>query len=137
MGEDALLDAHVIVDPRITVSEGHSIADAVRDELVGRFDDVMDVLVHIDSENDEGLFEKDTPLYRRDVKVLLDNYFASIKSDIIDFKIHYLNGHVEVEVILPFALSEQAEHIAQLKAQGEQMKQDVEKITDVLLFFKI
>jgi cation diffusion facilitator family transporter len=137
MGEDALLDAHVIVDPRITVSEGHSIADAVRDELVGRFDDVMDVLVHIDSENDEGLFEKDTPLYRRDVKVLLDNYFASVKSDIIDFKIHYLNGHVEVEVILLFALSEQAEHISQLKVQCEQMKQDVEKITDVLLFFKI
>ncbi|MFI3220766.1 MAG: cation diffusion facilitator family transporter, partial [Methylococcales bacterium] len=46
MGEDALLDAHVIVDPRITVSEGHNISEAVRDELVSRFDDVMDVLVH-------------------------------------------------------------------------------------------
>jgi hypothetical protein len=42
-----------------------------------------------------------------------------------------------VEVILLFALSEQAEHISQLKVQCEQMKQDVEKITDVLLFFKI
>jgi cation diffusion facilitator family transporter len=137
MGEDALLDAHVIVDSRITVSEGHSIGDAVRDELISRFDDVMDVLVHVDSENDEGVFERTTPLYRRDVKALLDNYFAAVKSDIIDFKIHYLDGQVEVEVILPFALSEQAEQIAQLKAQCEQMKQDLKKIAKVLIFFKL
>jgi cation diffusion facilitator family transporter len=137
MGEDALLDAHVIVDPRITVSEGHNIAEAVRDELISRFDDVMDVLVHVDSENDEGLFEKTTPLYRSDVKTLLDNYFAVVKADIIDFKIHYLDGQIEVEVILPFALSEQAEQITQLKAQCEQMKQDIEKIAKVLIFFRI
>ena len=137
MGEDVLLDIHVIVDPRISVSEGHSIADAVQDELLSRFDGVMDVLVHIDSENDEGVFEKTTPLYRSDVKTLLDNYLAAVKSEIIDFKIHYLDGHVEVEVILPFALSEQTVQIAQLKQQCEQIKQDVEKITNVLLFFKI
>jgi cation diffusion facilitator family transporter len=137
MGEDALLDAHVIVDPRITVSEGHSIGDAVRDELISRFDDVMDVLVHVDSENDEGVFEKTTPLYRSEVKTILDNYFAAVKSDIIDFKIHYLDGQVEVEVILPFALSEQAEQLAQLKKQCEQMKQDLEKIAEVLIFFKL
>jgi cation diffusion facilitator family transporter len=69
MGEDVLLDVHVIVDPRISVSEGHSIADAVQDELLSRFDGVMDVMVHIDSENDEGVFQKATPLYRRDIKV--------------------------------------------------------------------
>lgn len=137
MGEDVLLDIHVIVDPRISVSEGHSIADAVQNELLSRFDGVMDVIVHIDSENDEGVFEKTTPLYRSDVKALLDNYLASVKSEIIDFKIHYLDGHVEVEVILPFALSEQTVQIAQLKQQCEQLKQDVEKITNVLLFFKI
>ena len=137
MGEDVLLDIHVIVDPRISVSEGHSIADAVQNELLSRFDGVMDVIVHIDSENDEGVFEKTTPLYRSDVKTLLDNYLAAVKSEIIDFKIHYLDGHVEVEVILPFALSEQTVQIAQLKQQCEQIKQDVEKITNVLLFFKI
>ena len=30
MGEDALIDAHIVVDPRITVSEGHTIGDRVR-----------------------------------------------------------------------------------------------------------
>ena len=40
MGEDALIDAHIVVDPRITVSEGHAIGDSVRDELISRFDDI-------------------------------------------------------------------------------------------------
>jgi divalent metal cation (Fe/Co/Zn/Cd) transporter len=132
MGEDALIDAHIIVDPRITVSEGHNISDVVRDELISRFDDVMDVLVHVDHENDEGLFEKN-PLYRRDVKVLLDQYLADVLPFIEDFKIHYLDGQVEVEVILPLALSGQVE---QLAAQCEQMKIDVKQIKDVLIFFK-
>lgn len=136
MGEDALIDAHIIVDPRITVSEGHSISDAVRDELISRFDDVMDVLVHVDAENDEGLFEKN-PLYRRDVKLLMEQYLADINPLVDDFKIHYLDGQVEVEVILPFALSEQTEQLATLKNQCEQMKTDVKQINNVLIFFKI
>lgn len=136
MGEDALIDAHIIVDPRITVSEGHSISDTVRDELISRFDDVMDVLVHVDAENDEGLFEK-SPLCRRDVKWLLDDYLADVKPLIEDFKIHYLDGQIEIEVILPFALSQQTEQLAQLKSQCERMTTDVEKIDNVLIFFKI
>lgn len=136
MGEDALIDAHIIVDPRITVSEGHSISDAVRDELISRFDDVMDVLVHVDAENDEGLFEK-SPLCRRDVKLLLDDYLADIKPLIEDFKIHYLDGQIEIEVILPFALSQQTEQLAWLKNQCKRMTTDVEKIDNVLIFFKI
>lgn len=136
MGEDALIDAHIIVDPRITVSEGHSISDAVRDELISRFDDVMDVLVHVDAENDEGLFEK-SPLCRRDVKLLLDDYLADIKPLIEDFKIHYLDGQIEIEIIFPFALSQQTEQLAQLKTQCERMTTDVERIDNVLVFFKI
>jgi hypothetical protein len=136
MGEDALIDAHIVVDPRITVSEGHSIGDTVRDELISRFDDVMDVLVHVDPEDDEGLFEHNKPLTRRDVQVLLDNYMADIKTSIEDFRIHYLNGQIEVEVILPFSLSEQPPLLATLKKQCKLMKIKVKKINNVTLFFK-
>jgi len=136
MGEDALIDAHIVVDPRITVSEGHSIGDTVRDELISRFDDVMDVLVHVDPEDDEGLFEYNKPLTRRDVQVLLDKYLADIKTSIEDFRIHYLNGQIEVEVILPFVLSEQPQLIAGLKKQCKLMKIKVKKINNITLFFK-
>ena len=136
MGEDALIDAHIVVDPRITVSEGHSIGDTVRDELISRFDDVMDVLVHIDPENDEALFESGKPLTRADVQVLLDKYLVDFKTAIEDFRIHYLNGQIEVEIILPFALSQQPHLLASLKKQCKRMKTRVRKIKNVTLFFK-
>ncbi|MDD5463340.1 MAG: cation diffusion facilitator family transporter [Methylococcales bacterium] len=136
MGEDALIDAHIVVDPRITVSEGHSIGDTVRDELIAHFDDVMDVLVHVDPEDDEGQFEHGKPLTRGDVQILLDKYLADIKTSIEDFRIHYLNGQIEVEVILPFALSEQPQLLAALKRQCQLMKIKVKRINNVILFFK-
>lgn len=136
MGEDALIDAHIVVDPRITVSEGHSIGDVVRDELISRFDDVMDVLVHIDPEDDESLFEHSKPLTRRDVQILLDQYLAEFKTSITDFRIHYLNGQIEVEVILPFALSEQPLLLVTLKKQCKRMQTKVRKIKNITLFFK-
>ena len=136
MGEDALVDAHIVVDPRITVSEGHSIGDTVRDELISRFDDVMDVLVHIDPEDDEGQFEHSKPLTRRDVQTLLDRYLADIKASVEDFRIHYLNGQIEVEIILPFALSEQPQQLAALKKRCKLMQVKVKKINNVILFFK-
>jgi cation diffusion facilitator family transporter len=136
MGEDALIDAHIVVDPRITVSEGHSIGDTVRDELISRFDDVMDVLVHVDPENDEGLFEPCKPLSRRDVQELLDTYMTVVKTSIDDFRIHYLNGQIEVEVILPFAVSKQPQLLATLKKQCKLMTRKVKKINNVILFFK-
>ncbi|MEY3786820.1 MAG: hypothetical protein RLZ75_1027 [Pseudomonadota bacterium] len=136
MGEDALIDAHIIVDPRITVSEGHSIGDTVRDELISRFDDIMDVLVHVDPEDDEALFETGKPLMRRDVNIFLDKYLAEFKVSIEDFRIHYLNGQIEVELILPFSLSEQPVLIDKLRKQCKRMKLKVQKINNIILFFK-
>jgi len=136
MGEDALIDAHIIVDPRITVSEGHSIGDTVRDELISRFDDIMDVLVHVDPEDDEALFETGKPLMRRDVNVLLDKYLAEFKVSIEDFRIHYLNGQIEVELILPFSLSEQPVLIDKLRKQCKRMTLKVQKINNIIFCFK-
>ncbi|GAB6141397.1 cation diffusion facilitator family transporter [Methylosoma difficile] len=136
MGEDALIDAHIVVDPRITVSEGHCIGDSVRDELIGRFDDVMDVLVHVDPEDDEGLFEHGKPLKRSDVKRLLERYFADAKHHIEDFRIHYLDGQIEVEIVFPLVLSEEPHSLLTLKQQSRRMVAKERKIDNVFLFFK-
>jgi cation diffusion facilitator family transporter len=137
MGEDALIDAHIVVDPRITVSEGHMIGDIVRDDLIKRFDDVMDVLVHVDPEDDESLQEQSRPLSRGEVQRLLERYLADFKLAIDDFRIHYLDGQIEVEVILPFAVSESPEQFAAIKKQCRQMTVEVKKIDNVFLFFKV
>jgi cation diffusion facilitator family transporter len=137
MGEDALIDAHIVVDPRITVSEGHMIGDIVRDDLIKRFDDVMDVLVHVDPEDDESLQEQSRPLSRGEVQKLLDRYLADFKPAIEDFRIHYLDGQIEVEVILPFALSQQPERLESIKKQCKKMCVEIKKIDNVFVFFKV
>ena len=136
MGEDALIDAHIIVDPRITVSEGHTISDIVRDELISCFDDVIDVLVHVDPEDDEALYESSKPPTRLEVQDILDEYLAVVKPAIDDFRIHYLNGQIEVEVILPFTLSTEPKLLATLSKQCQLIKLNITKINNVILFFK-
>jgi len=136
MGEDAYIDAHIVVDPRITVSEGHMIGDAVRDDLIRRFDDVMDVLVHVDPEDDEGISDKSRPLLRGDVQKLLEHYLADFKQAIEDFRIHYLDGQIEVEVILPFAVCQQPLQLEKIKKQCALMSASVKKIDRVFVFFK-
>jgi cation diffusion facilitator family transporter len=137
MGEDALIDAHIVVDPRITVSEGHMIGDIVRDDLIRRFDDVMDVLVHVDPEDDETMQKESWPLTRGEVQRLLDRYLVDFKTAIEDFRIHYLDGQIEVEVILPFAISEQPEQLEAIKKQCKLMCVEVKKIDNVFIFFKV
>ena len=99
MGEDALIDAHIVVDPRITVSEGHTIGDTVRDELISRFDDIMDVLVHVDPEDDE----ISCPSFHLPNRRLLEKrYLSKWQKDYPDIQfwvLHYLNGAISIDLI--------------------------------------
>jgi hypothetical protein len=52
MAHQALVDTHVQVDSRISVSEGHRIAESARARVLREHPEVLDVLVHIDPEDD-------------------------------------------------------------------------------------
>ena len=47
-GLEYLVDIHVEVDPALRVREGHAIAHAVKDRLLGYNPAIRDVLVHIE-----------------------------------------------------------------------------------------
>lgn len=53
MGGDIFIDVHILVAPRISVSEGHYIAQHVHDALIRKVEKVKDVTVHVDPEDDE------------------------------------------------------------------------------------
>jgi cation diffusion facilitator family transporter len=55
MGPRVLVDLHVEVDGSTTVSDGHQVAERVRQFVFGEHDGVSEVLVHIDPEPDENL----------------------------------------------------------------------------------
>ena len=54
---DVHVDAHIITEPFISVSEGHFIGDTMRRRVMRKFKDIVDVVVHIDAEDDTYLHD--------------------------------------------------------------------------------
>lgn len=55
LGPGLYVDLHVLVDPELTVRDGHDIAREVRKQLMRQGDDVVDVLVHVEPYDEEHL----------------------------------------------------------------------------------
>jgi cation diffusion facilitator family transporter len=103
MGSHGLVDVHILVNPRVSVSEGHRISEGVRIRIMEEVDAVTDVMVHIDPEDDERATpSSDLPL-RREVQTLLARRWAGVEAaQYIDETIlHYLDGKIHLEVSLP------------------------------------
>ncbi|MBN2007903.1 cation transporter [candidate division KSB1 bacterium] len=47
-GSSIAIDLHVLVDPNMSVRDGHTISEQVKDELMAHGPDVLDVVVHIE-----------------------------------------------------------------------------------------
>lgn len=53
MGQDILVDVHVEVNHRLSVTEGHQIADKLQVNIFNEVPGVTEVLVHVDTEDDQ------------------------------------------------------------------------------------
>ena len=108
MADRILVDAHVLVSPRISVSEGHRIAEQVRRHVRERCPEVLDMLVHIDPEDDlladeavhHGVLDRDT-LAQWLEKASSRIWGTATAWSPERIQLHYLNGGVEVEIMLP------------------------------------
>ncbi len=102
-GGEALVDVHVIVDPKVSVSEGHHIGETVRKRLIEEVDDVADVMVHVDSEDDEQLKPSLELPGRSQVLKKLEECWTGVPlaSKIERIVLHYLDGKLDVELCLP------------------------------------
>lgn len=100
MADNALVDAHIMVDPRISVSEGHYIAESARRAVLNEHH-VVDVMVHIDPEDD---LQSKPNIHLPDRRALLAHLAErlgdpSLPDNRIMF--HYLDGKVDAEIYLP------------------------------------
>ena len=97
MADNALVDAHILVDPKISVSEGHFIAETAR-QAVLRQHHVMDVMVHIDPEDDMSA-RPNAGLPSR--KALLEHLAGRMNGGLPPGSrttLHYLDGKVEADM---------------------------------------
>ena len=103
MGHNALVDVHILVEPRLSVSEGHHIAETVQKNLIDSFDEINDVTVHIDPEDDEHEARSmDLPLRSEMIMKLRHKWSSVPEFDAIDnITLHYLTGEISVEATMP------------------------------------
>ena len=101
MAHQVLVDAHVQVNPRISVSEGHRVAESARQRVLDNHAEVLDVLVHVDAEND--LFGN-ASVQLPDRAFLLAHLREMLDADPPEFErttLHYLGTRVEADIFLP------------------------------------
>ena len=136
-GPDALVDVHVQVNPHISVSEGHRIAEHIREKLIADLDEVSDVLVHIDTEDDQSFERGRTLPLRADVETQIRSAIAGLTGAdrLQGVVLHYDADRIGVELHLPLALAPDA---VTANALAEQLRGPLRRlphIADVAVHF--
>ena len=130
MAGRVLVDVHVILsNPRISLSEGHQISEAVRQVLTHAIDEVDDVTVHVDPEDDDILVPVPLPT-RRELITRLEDRFQPIKeaNRIRRVTLHYLENRIHLELELPLSLLREgasADHLEGVFARALETDSDV------------
>lgn len=137
MGGDALADVHIQVNPSISVSEGHQISEAVRATLIREIDEVCDVTVHIDTEDDQAAKRTDALPQRSEVIKRALNCFRNIDAvnDIEQIGLHYLNGKIQLELLLPLERAQDTVTARELAQEFKDAIRDDEVISKVEVRF--
>jgi Co/Zn/Cd efflux system component len=113
MGDLALVDAHILVDPLISVSEGHYIAESARTRVMTD-KRVLDALIHVDPENDALAHPPARLPTRAAVAALVDAELAKHGLRAAGLNVHYLSTGLDVDITLPADAMADREHDAEL-----------------------
>lgn len=132
-----MVDLHVVVGPKVSVSEAHEIGNEVSRRLRRAFPALTDVIFHIDPEDDAGEGDPSRlpglPL-RPEVEATLDArwYKHPVWRTLSDLQLHYLNGKISVSLIVGDAIHQPPQCLAsQLKA----LASDIEWLGNVEVLF--
>ncbi|ALP61377.1 cation diffusion facilitator family transporter [Paraburkholderia caribensis] len=99
MGDFALVDAHILVDPMISVSEGHYIAETARSRVLSD-NRVLDALIHVDPENDAIARPPVNLPPRAKIAAEVEAALAAQGLKAASVNLHYLSTGLDIEVTL-------------------------------------
>ncbi|MCF7983700.1 MAG: cation diffusion facilitator family transporter [Thiohalocapsa sp.] len=99
----ASADVHVLVDPFVSVSEGHMISVMVEQQLKREIDEIADVTVHIDPEDDDRAAPTMGLPGRADALRRLNRRWGDVPeaAALKRVLLHYVGGKIEIDVFLP------------------------------------
>ena len=138
MGGVLLADIHIIVAPRISVSEGHRISESVCVALHGLDDELGDVLVHVDPEDDQkGAPSSHLPGRAAILERLKPKWAAvGVRPRPEEVTLHYLDGRVSLDLELPLNPSGSAAEAAEWAAELTRVSREIEEIGEVRVRFR-
>jgi len=137
MGQNALIDVHIQVSPKLSVSEGHHISVCVEKAIIENFEDINDVTVHIDPEDDETAAScRDLPL-RSELLLSLNTEWAKHDTlkHINDVTLHYLDGSICVEASIPLRYLPELKNIDALKRDFNKANKPIGCLSESHLYF--
>lgn len=100
MGQNVLVDVHILVSPLISVSEGHFIAQRVHGDLMKQISQIKDVTVHVDPEDDELISPSEQSPNRTTIENTLLNAWKCDFPGIQSWVLHYLDGTITIDLII-------------------------------------
>ena len=129
LGHYAHVDVHILVAPKLSVSEGHHISETV--------ETINDVTVHIDPEDDEQEARSMHLPLRSEVISELRKEWSSIPEldEIDDITLHYLTGEIVVEACMPLDKVGDLELTKELQSRFSQISARVPAVGRAMLRF--
>ncbi|MBV8658509.1 MAG: cation transporter [Burkholderiales bacterium] len=100
MGDLAIVDAHLLVAPDISVSEGHYIAERAYQNLLDKHE-VLDAVIHIDPEDDLLAKPNNDLPGRAEVISMLAAETGVAADRWRRIELHYLDGALSIDLFLP------------------------------------
>jgi len=139
IGADALVDVHIQVGSHISVSEAHYISEIVRSKLIKEIEEVIDVMVHIDPEDDEHMPDITKLPLRREMLKKMETAWQNIEEakEIENITMHYLQGKIQIELLLPLSIlhNMRPDTEKELEQRFRQAVENVEEIEQLSVHF--
>jgi len=137
LGHHAHVDVHILVNPKLSVSEGHHISETVEKSLKESFDEINDVTVHIDPEDDEQEARSMHLPLRSDLINELRHEWSSIPEldAIDDITLHYLKGQISIEASMALEKVDDLELTKELQLRFSKASLNVPSIGHAILKF--
>lgn len=101
-GGKIMLEARLLVNSYISVSEGHQLGELVNKSLISQFADVSEVLIHIDPVHHDISEDEFQLPDRSQVIAALKTCWKNLidAQSIAAIDLHYLGGSIEVDLVL-------------------------------------
>lgn len=136
MANRVLLEAHILVDPRLSVSEGHCIAEQARQRVLTHHPDVMEVLVHVDTEEGK---EHDHAAYlmptRRELTLAIEHALDRLpKPKHLVF--HFAQQSVDIEVFFGDRTDYSDGDLASIQSNMQAVSQIHPSISSITVYYQ-